>query len=418
MVDVAHAPAINIATRSTSRRDRRPRTHPSRPAERSTFKILVVFGTRPEAIKLAPVIRGLSRSPWAEVVVGATGQHRELLDQTLNAFGIVPDFDLGVMRTSQDLSETTAAILNGMAPVLRTHQPAAVIVQGDTTTSLAGALSAYHQRIPVAHVEAGLRTHTACEPFPEEVYRQMVSRLATWHFAPTTRARDNLLLEGVAADSIFVTGNTIVDALQDIRTRVIDAAAPDVELPACRGRQRLLLVTSHRRENFGEGLHNICAALRTLADRNRELLIVYPVHPNPAVQAPVREMLGRHERIHLIAPLDYFAFIKLMQRAHLILTDSGGIQEEGPSFGIPVIVTRRITERPEGVDAGFARTVGTDGDAIVANVERWLRDETVRARLRRAQNPYGDGRAAERIVAHLGRLLGAVGPEASSSVNA
>lgn len=372
----------------------------------TSTKLMVVFGTRPEAIKLAPVIRELQRRRWSEVRVCVTGQHCELLHQMMDVFGIQPDHDLGVMQNAQGLSESTAAILNALAPVLRSEQPAMVIVQGDTTSSLAGALAAYHQRIPVCHVEAGLRTGVAYEPFPEELHRQMIARLATWHFAPTQGARDNLLLEGIAPQNVFVTGNTIVDALRYIGTQIdrcnLSLATTS---PSVAPGQRLMLVTTHRRENHGDGVDNICRALRALADRNPELVIVCPVHPNPAVDRPLRQALSGHPRIRLVAPIDYLAFVELMRRTDIILTDSGGIQEEAPSFGVPVLVTRAITERPEGVAAGIAQLVGTDPQLIVRCAEEWLHDANRRAQLRTTDNPYGDGRASKRIGDCIERLL-------------
>jgi UDP-N-acetylglucosamine 2-epimerase (non-hydrolysing) len=380
---------------------------------------MVIFGTRPEAIKLAPVVRRLQESAWAEVVVCVTGQHRELLDQMLAVFDIKPQHDLSVMRNDQGLSETTAAILTRLSSVLQIERPAVLIAQGDTTTCFAGALAAYHQRIPVAHVEAGLRTWREYEPFPEEIHRQMVGRLARWHFAPTEGAKANLLREGVPADRVFVPGNTIVDALQHI-SAMLDAKRAGRGKPPVRisKGQRLLLVTAHRRESFGDGLRNICTALRRLVERNADLVVAYPVHPNPSVDGPVHRSLADNDRIRLIPPLDYLSFVALMRRAQVILTDSGGVQEEAPSLGVPVLVTRSVTERPEGVEAGVARLVGTDTDAIVTGVERWLHDDVAHARLRRMQNPYGDGHAAQRIVESLERLLIVQAPRASAARSA
>ncbi|HYD48828.1 MAG TPA: UDP-N-acetylglucosamine 2-epimerase (non-hydrolyzing) [Terriglobales bacterium] len=369
-------------------------------------KVLLVFGTRPEAIKMAPIIHRLQRSGALDVSICVTAQHRELLDQMMDAFGLQADHDLGVMSDNQGLTETFATILNRLAPIVRAERPAAVLVQGDTSSALAGALAAYHARVPVGHVEAGLRTGNAYEPFPEELNRQLVARLATWHYAPTAKAASNLLREGIAAERILVTGNTIVDALHHICERIDCSRANPRSRKANTG-ERMLLVTAHRRENFGNGIENICAALRSLGDRNPDLRIVYPVHPNPSVDRPVRKLLGSHPQIRLIAPVDYVSFIDLMRRADVILTDSGGIQEEAPSLGVPVLVTRDTTERPEGIEAGVARLVGTDGAAIITHVEQLLRDDTMRARMRRTVSPYGDGRAAERIGEHLEQNLGA-----------
>ncbi|MGH7787204.1 MAG: non-hydrolyzing UDP-N-acetylglucosamine 2-epimerase, partial [Candidatus Binatia bacterium] len=321
--------------------------------------VLVVLGTRPEAVKLAPVIGALAASATLTPRVCATGQHREVLDQTLAAFDIRPDCDLAVMTPAQDLFDLTARILLGLRPLLDAERPAAVLVQGDTTTALAAALAAYYRRIPVGHVEAGLRTGRPYEPYPEEMNRVLTSRLAAWHFAPTAAAAENLRREGVAAASIVVTGNPIVDALRSVVAR-LDRAPIAPALPAERlAGRRLVLATTHRRESFGAPLREICLALRDIADRHDDVLVAIPVHLNPAVQAPVRELLGDHPRIVLTPPLDYLPFVDLMRRAHLILTDSGGLQEEAPSLGVPVLVLRDATERPEVIAAGAARLVGT-----------------------------------------------------------
>jgi UDP-N-acetylglucosamine 2-epimerase (non-hydrolysing) len=323
-------------------------------------------------------------------------------------FAIRPDHDLAVMAPNQDLFDLTARILPRLRDVLTAERPAAVLVQGDTTSSFAAALAAYYQRIPAGHVEAGLRTGKPYEPFPEEINRRLVTHLATWHFAPTQLACANLLREGIAPESILVTGNTAVDALLQMVERLDrDGGALAGVLPAeLLEHRRLVLVTGHRRESFGEGLRNICAAIRALADRNEHIVIAYPVHLNPAVQAPVRAILTNHPRIVLTPPLEYVPFVDLMRRAHLILTDSGGIQEEAPSLRIPVLVMRDTTERPEGIQAGVARLVGTDSDAIVAAAERLLVDGEAYARMQAVQNPYGDGHAAEAIVAFLETALG------------
>lgn len=370
-------------------------------------KILVVFGTRPEAIKLAPVIRALESSSELVPRICVTGQHREMLDQMLSYFGLRPDHDLAVMQSNQDLTELTARLLTGLRAILAAERPDAVLVQGDTTTTFATTLSAYYQRIPTGHVEAGLRTGDPYNPFPEEINRRLTTHLASWHFAPTPWARDNLLGEGIPADRILVSGNTIVDAIQQLLTW-LDAqpdenrtAVPETLLE----HRRLIMVTSHRRESFGKGLQNICAALRDIADQNEDVIIVYPVHLNPHVREPVHQLLGHHPRIMLTAPLDYPAFIHLMRRAHLAITDSGGVQEEGPSLAVPVLVVRDRTERPEGVEAGIARLVGTRRDGIVAAATDLLRDASAHRRMACATNPYGDGHAAERIVSWLANAL-------------
>lgn len=370
-------------------------------------KIMVVFGTRPEAIKLAPVVHALADSASVRPCICVTGQHREMLDQMLTFFDLRPDYDLAVMQANQSLSDLTARLLQGLQPVLAAARPDAILVQGDTTTAFATALAGYYLRIPTGHVEAGLRTSDPYNPFPEEINRRLTSHVATWHFAPTKRASDNLLREGVSARQIVVTGNTIVDAVQQILMRLKqhpELPAPIVPPELVAGR-RLLLVTGHRRESFGAGLRNICTALREIAERNDDVVIVYPVHLNPQVQGPVRSLLGKHPRVLLTEPLDYLPFIDLMRRAYLILTDSGGIQEEAPSLRVPVLILREQTERPEGVEAGVAQLIGTRSEAIVAATEHLLRDASAHARMVTANNPYGDGHAAAAIVQHLERAL-------------
>jgi UDP-N-acetylglucosamine 2-epimerase len=370
--------------------------------------ILVIFGTRPEAIKLAPVIEALADTPTLTPRVCVTGQHREMLDQMLTLFGITPHHDLDVMRPDQDLFDLTARTLTGLRAVLDAERPAAVLVQGDTTTAMAASLAAFYRKIPLAHVEAGLRSGRPYDPYPEEMNRRVTTLLAAWHYAPTTLAEANLRREGIRADRIVVTGNTIVDALHAIVHRLErnpTANAPAVPTQQLAGR-RLVLVTGHRRESFGEGLRNICLALRDLAERHPDVIIVYPVHLNPAVQQPVREILAGRPNVVLTAPLDYLPFVDLMRRAYLILTDSGGLQEEAPSLGVPVLVMRETTERPEAIAAGTAQLVGTGRDAIVAAATRLLTDSAAHARMRSAQNPFGDGAAAPRIAAHLAGALG------------
>ncbi len=369
-------------------------------------RVLNVFGTRPEAIKLAPVVLRLAVTADLESRVCVTGQHREMLDPVNALFGIVPDHDLNLMRQGQDLSDVTAAVLLGMRTVLRAEQPDLVLVQGDTTTCLAAALAAFYAGIPVGHVEAGLRTGDLSAPFPEEANRILVSRLARFHFAPTETARDNLIAEGVHPAQIHVTGNTVIDALQVVRTRLdgmTDTAWDGHIGREVAGRwlndaEKRVLVTGHRRESFGEGFENICQAVHDLSVAHPTWQFVYPVHLNPNVRAPVTRLLEGVPNIALIEPLDYFPFVWLMNSADLILTDSGGIQEEGPALGKPVLVMRSVTERPEAVAAGTVLLLGTDRKAIVEGVEGVLMDPEVYGRMARAHSPYGDGRAAERIV--------------------
>jgi UDP-N-acetylglucosamine 2-epimerase len=370
--------------------------------------VLVVLGTRPEAIKLAPVVAALRAAPRLTPRVCVSGQHREMLDQMLRVFAIVPDRDLAVMRPAQDLSDVTARVLLGLRDALAAERPAAVLVQGDTTTAMAAALAAFYAGAPVGHVEAGLRTGRLDQPFPEEMNRRLVGQLATWHYAPTAQAAENLRREGVAPAQILVTGNTVVDALQTIAAQPLPLPPP-LDDAALAGR-RLVLVTGHRRESFGAGLAGLCAALRALADRYPDVLVVYPVHLNPAVDGPVRAALGGHPRVRLTPPLDYLGFLALLRRAHLAITDSGGVQEEAPSFGVPVLVTRTATERGEALTAGTARLVGTDCDTVVAAASALLDDPAAHAAMRAAGNPFGDGRAAARIVAHLEQALTAEAP--------
>jgi UDP-N-acetylglucosamine 2-epimerase (non-hydrolysing) len=368
--------------------------------------VLVIFGTRPEAIKLAPVIDALAASRTLAPRVCVTGQHRQMLEQMLTLFRIVPHHDLAVMQPGQDLYDLTARALTGLRAVLDAERPAAVLVQGDTTTAMAAALAAFYRQIPVGHVEAGLRTGEIYNPFPEEMNRRLTTHLATWHYAPTPGAAANLRRDGVVAERLLVTGNTIVDALHAIVARLErEPAAPPALPPDRLAGRRLVLVTGHRRESFGEGWRNICLALRDLAVRHGDALIVYPVHLNPAVQQPVHEILAGLPNVVLTEPLDYLPFIDLMRRAYLILTDSGGLQEEAPSLGVPVLVMRETTERPEAIDAGAAALVGTGREAIVAAAERLLTDPSAHAAMRVARNPFGDGAAAPRIAAHLEAAL-------------
>ena len=369
--------------------------------------VLVIFGTRPEAVKLAPVIEALAASPSLQPRVCVTGQHRQMLEPMLALFGIVPHHDLAVMQPGQDLYDLSARALTGLRAVLEAEHPAAVLVQGDTTTAMTAALAAFYRQIPVGHVEAGLRTGAMYNPFPEETNRRLTAQLATWHYAPTARAAANLQREGIDPARVVVTGNTIVDALHGIIAR-LERAPADVPpaLPSERlAGRRLVVVTGHRRESFGDGLRNICLALRDLAARHDDVLIVYPVHLNPAVQEPVRSLLAGQPNIVLTEPLDYLPFIDLVRRAYLILTDSGGLQEEAPSLGVPLLVMRETTERPEAIDAGAAKLVGTGRDAIVTAATALLTDARAHAAMRVTRNPFGDGAAAARIVAHLQTVL-------------
>jgi UDP-N-acetylglucosamine 2-epimerase (non-hydrolysing) len=367
------------------------------------MRILLIFGTRPEAIKIAPVYQALRRRADAfNCRVCVTAQHRQLLDSVLSLFEIRPDHDLDVMTPNQSLEGLTAAVLDRLPPVIRAERPDLVLVQGDTTTAMAAALCAHYQKVAVGHIEAGLRTATVGSPFPEEMNRRLVTRLASWHFAPTARARERLLREGVDERSIAVTGNTVIDALLWIVEKVKQAPAPGpvAHLDWSAGR-RLVLITGHRRENFGEPLRNVCAAFRRLAERNPEVDFLYPVHLNPNVRGPVGEILSGLPNFHLTEPLDYLAFVWCMNRSHLIITDYGGVQEEAPSLGKPVLVTREETERWEGIEAGTAKLVGTDPERIVAEAQALLDDPERYRAMSGAANPYGDGHAAERILDFL-----------------
>ncbi|MDY0022385.1 non-hydrolyzing UDP-N-acetylglucosamine 2-epimerase [Arenimonas caeni] len=365
-------------------------------------RVMVVFGTRPEAIKMAPVVSALKATPGVETLVCVTAQHRQMLDQVLELFGLAPDDDLDVMAPGQALPDLFARILTGMSGVLAARKPDLVLVHGDTSTTLATALAAFYARVPVGHVEAGLRTGDLQAPWPEEANRRLTAPLASLHFAPTARSRDNLLAEGIPAAQLHVTGNTVIDALLSVVARIDAdaslAASLAARFPFLDPSRRLVLVTGHRRENFGEGFEQMCQAIADLAGRG-DTQVVYPVHLNPNVQEPVNRILGGVAGVHLIEPLDYLPFVYLMSRAHLILTDSGGIQEEAPSLGKPVLVMRDTTERPEAVEAGTVRLVGTDRAHIVAEATRLLDDDAAHAAMARAHNPYGDGRAAARIAA-------------------
>ncbi|MEU6365265.1 UDP-N-acetylglucosamine 2-epimerase (non-hydrolyzing) [Streptomyces sp. NPDC046931] len=369
-------------------------------------RIMTVYGTRPEAIKMAPVVEALRASDHFEPLVAVTGQHRSMLDQVNRLFGIEPDHDLGILSAGQTLTDITTRTLERLRPVLDKEQPDAVLVQGDTTTTLAGALAAFYQKTPVVHLEAGLRTRSTYSPYPEEMNRRLTTRLADLHLAPTSGARHNLLREGVDQHSVVVTGNTVIDAL----LRTLDRTAGRLSDTTVRfleaDPRRVLLVTAHRRESWGEGMQSIGDALARLATLHPDLLVVFPIHRNPAVRAAVVPKVAGLENVRVVEPLDYEGFAHLMNGAHLILTDSGGVQEEGPSLGKPVLVMRETTERPEGVAAGTVALVGTDTGRIVTEVTRLLRDPVAYARMAQAVNPYGDGRAAERTVQALGHWFG------------
>ncbi|MCX7972992.1 MAG: UDP-N-acetylglucosamine 2-epimerase (non-hydrolyzing) [Candidatus Aminicenantes bacterium] len=365
-------------------------------------RLLVAFGTRPEIIKLAPVIKELKKYPQDfELVLLATAQHRGLLDQMLQLFEIEPEIDLNLMEPNQSLDRLTSRVMLKASQVLRAIKPAMVIVQGDTTTAMVVALAAFYLKIPVAHVEAGLRTRDRYQPFPEEINRRLISTIASLHFAPTRQAVLNLKKEGIPIKNIFLTGNTVVDALLQMKTKIA-TIPPRIKISP---QNKLILVTAHRRENFGEPLKNVCQALLQLVEDFPEIEIVYPVHPNPNVSQLVYSLLSGRPRVHLLRPLPYIDLLTLIQRAYLILTDSGGIQEEAPSFHKPVLVLREVTERPEGIKAGVARLVGTNTQRIVTEVARLLRHSLAYERMTKAPNPYGDGRASRRIVHHLRRYL-------------
>jgi len=370
-------------------------------------RILLVFGTRPEAIKMCPLVKEFQKHPDSfETLVCVTGQHREMLDQVLRIFDVQPDYDLNIMKQGQDLYDVTARVLTGMREVLDKSRPDVVLVHGDTTTSMAAALAAFYRQIPVGHVEAGLRTHDLYSPWPEEMNRQVTGRIASYHFAPTPLSRQNLLDEGVAGQKIAVTGNTVIDALQWVVENVLRTGyrPKDPSVAALlQDDRRMVLITGHRRENFGEGFINICLAIKDLADRYPDVDFVYPMHLNPNVRRPIQEIFREHPRanLHFIEPLDYLDFVCLMERSTLVLTDSGGIQEEAPGLGKPVLVMRDTTERPEALEAGTVLLVGTDRERITAEVARLLDDPEHYRSMSQAVNPYGDGKACGRIVEKL-----------------
>ena len=385
-------------------------------------KIMLVFGTRPEAIKMAPLVKEFQKHPDKfETIVCVTGQHREMLDQVLRIFGITPNFDLNIMKQGQDLYDVTARVLTGMRDVLKEVYPDLVLVHGDTTTSTSAALAAFYQQIPVGHVEAGLRTHNIYSPWPEEMNRQLTGRIATYHFAPTPLSKQNLLAEGVEEKQILVTGNTVIDALYMVVDKIKNDKVLDAELEATLSRagydinrlnegRRLVLITGHRRENFGEGFIHICTAIRDLVQKYPEVDFVYPMHLNPNVRKPIHKIFagmdslsmgegwGEAANMFFIEPLEYLSFVYLMEKSTLVLTDSGGIQEEAPGLGKPVLVMRDTTERPEALEAGTVKLVGTDYDKIVHEVSVLLDDAAQYEHMSKAVNPYGDGKACKRIV--------------------
>lgn len=378
---------------------------------------MLVFGTRPEAIKMAPLVKAFQSYPQDfDTIVCVTGQHREMLDQVLSIFDIRPDYDLNIMKQGQDLYDVTSKVLLGMRDVLKEVQPHVVLVHGDTTTSTAAALAAFYQQIPVGHVEAGLRTHTIYSPWPEEMNRQITSRIASYNFSPTTLSRQNLLDEGVVADRIFVTGNTVIDALHMVVNKIKcdnglsqilekQIFAHGYDMGRISQDRRMVLITGHRRENFGEGFIHICKAIQTLSQRFPNVDFVYPMHLNPNVRKPIHEVFGEQldglGNMFFIEPLEYVEFVYLMERSSIVLTDSGGIQEEAPGLGKPVLVMRDTTERPEALEAGTVKLVGTDYNKIVTEVSMLLEDDNAYEKMSKAVNPYGDGMACGRIVAEF-----------------
>lgn len=380
-------------------------------------KIMLVFGTRPEAIKMAPLVKEFQKYPDNfDTIVCVTGQHREMLDQVLNIFNITPDYDLNIMKQGQDLYDITARVLTGMRNILKESQPDVVLVHGDTTTSTAVALAAFYQQIPVGHVEAGLRTHNIYSPFPEELNRQITSCIATYNFAPTTLSRQNLLNENICSDSIIVTGNTVIDALHHVVHKIKTTPSLEIELKQTLkvfgydvGRlgngKKLVLITGHRRENFGDGFTNICTAIKELTSKYPEVDFIYPMHLNPNVRKPIHDIFGENvsnfKNIFFIEPLGYLTFVYLMEKSSIVLTDSGGIQEEAPGLGKPVLVMRNTTERPEALSAGTVKLVGTDCNKIISEISTLLNDDEAYQKMNHAINPYGDGHACSRIVEHL-----------------
>lgn len=383
-------------------------------------KIMLVFGTRPEAIKMAPLVKEFQKRPNEfQTIVCVTGQHREMLDQVLHIFEITPDYDLNIMKQGQDLYDVTARVLLGMRDVLKEARPDVVLVHGDTTTSTAAALAAFYQQIPVGHVEAGLRTHNIYSPWPEEMNRQLTGRLATYHFAPTPLSRQNLLSEGVQESHITVTGNTVIDALYMVVDKIKRDKALDAELEKLLKQsgydvnrlndgKKLVLITGHRRENFGDGFISMCRAIKTLTEKYPEVDFIYPMHLNPNVRKPIHEVFGEDlsglGNMFFIEPLEYLSFVYLMEKSTIVLTDSGGIQEEAPGLGKPVLVMRDTTERPEALEAGTVKLVGTDYDKIIKEVSALIEDREYYDRMSKAVNPYGDGKACQRITDRLMQL--------------
>lgn len=377
-------------------------------------RIMLVFGTRPEAIKMAPLVKEFQKFPEDfETIVCVTGQHREMLDQVLHIFDIKPDYDLNIMKQGQDLYDVTARVLTGMRDVLKKASPDVVLVHGDTTTSTAAALAAFYQQIPVGHVEAGLRTHNIYSPWPEEMNRQITGRIATYHFAPTPLSKFNLLKEDVSEDKIIVTGNTVIDALYWVVNKIktddsLDKELEDVlktagyDVNRLSGGKKLVLITGHRRENFGDGFINMCTAIKDLTQKYPDVDFVYPMHLNPNVRKPIHQVFGENlenlGNMFFIEPLEYLSFVYLMEKSTIVLTDSGGIQEEAPGLGKPVLVMRDTTERPEALDAGTVKLVGTDYDKIVHEVSQLLENKEAYEKMSKAVNPYGDGMACSRIV--------------------
>lgn len=374
------------------------------------MKVMPVFGTRPEAIKMAPIIQEIARrSSQIEQVICVTAQHREMLDQVLDLFSITPEYDLGVMSHNQTPAQVAAAVLRGLEPLIEREKPDWILVQGDTTTVAAAALAAFYKGVKVGHVEAGLRTYDKWHPFPEEINRRVAGVLADLHFAPTQSAQGNLLREGIAPEAIVVTGNSVIDALEWVGSRLdadpslVETAGPAAGVLERLGERRLIVATLHRRENIGEPAARICSALRRVAMENADVVVAVPVHPNPNIRGPISAALAGLTNVILLPPLDYLPLVALLRRAYLVLTDSGGIQEEAPSLGVPVLVSRQTTERPEAVTAGTVKLVGSDADLIHFEMTQLLNDPTAYQMMARAVNPYGDGRAAQRIV---GSLLG------------
>ena len=377
--------------------------------------MMLVFGTRPEAIKMSPLVKEFQKYPEKfETIVCVTGQHREMLDQVLRIFDIQPDYDLNIMKQGQDLYDVTARVLTGMREVLKETQPDIVLVHGDTTTSTAAALAAFYQQIPVGHIEAGLRTHNIYSPWPEEVNRQITGRIATYHFAPTSLSKDNLLQEGVSEERIIVTGNTVIDALYMVVEKIKNDGilscelekvlkASGYDISRLSDGRKLVLITGHRRENFGDGFISMCKAIKSLSEKYPEVDFVYPMHLNPNVRKPIHEVFGESQRANLffIEPLEYLSFVYLMEKSAIVLTDSGGIQEEAPGLGKPVLVMRDTTERPEALEAGTVKLVGTDYDKIVNEVSGLLDSQEYYEKMSKAINPYGDGKACSRIVKAL-----------------